>query len=127
MPFVAPPGWPREVPPPDAPGWEQRASGWLFDLLPGEYRQYDVLRRYPVLLARFAADHVAGTLEAARLGWRTLRADTSGRGSGVEVPAHAVTAAMQAYEREGARMAVLQREVAMVREALEGRRWVDRL
>ena len=41
---------------------------WLFDLVPPDYRAHEVLRRYPVLLARFAADHVDAGLEAARAG-----------------------------------------------------------
>ena len=55
---VLPPGWPEEVRPPGAPDWERTAVGWLYDLVPPEYRSHEVLRRYPVLLARFAADHV---------------------------------------------------------------------
>src|SRR3954453_4215136 len=70
---VVPPGWPGQVRPPGAPDWEQSAGAWLFDLVPPDYRAHAVLRRYPVLLARFAGDHVAAGLEAARAGWRTGR------------------------------------------------------
>ena len=35
---------------------------WLFDLVPPDYRAHEVLRRYPVLLARFAG---AALLSAA--------------------------------------------------------------
>ena len=69
---------------------------WLYDLVPPDYRAHEVLRRYPVLLARFAADHVAAGLEAARKGWRTVRVELAD-----QLPAEAIEAAMTAYEREG--------------------------
>src|SRR5205823_5855961 len=56
--YVAPPGWPRQVRPPDAPGWEHTAAAWLLDLSPPDYRGYPVLRRHLVVLARFAALHL---------------------------------------------------------------------
>ena len=39
MRLVAPPGWPREVRPPDAPGWEQTATSWLLDRVTREIRE----------------------------------------------------------------------------------------
>ena len=38
---------------------------WLFDLCPPDYRSHEVLRRYPVLLARFAAQVEAGAAHVA--------------------------------------------------------------
>ena len=119
---VVPPGWPAEVLPPDTPGWERSATGWLFDLCPPDYRAHEVLRRYPVLLARFAGDHVAAGLEAARKGWRTVRVELAD-----QLPAEAIEAAMTAYEREGARLAAAGRGVEVVAGALRGERWVPRL
>ena len=55
---VAPPGWPRQVRPPDAPDWETTAAAWLLDLCPAEYRRFAGLRRHVVVLARFAVLHV---------------------------------------------------------------------
>src|SRR3954451_8857066 len=63
---TVPPGWPVEVRPPGAPDWERTAVAWLFDLVPPDYRAHEVLRRYPVLLARFAADHVSAGVGGAR-------------------------------------------------------------
>jgi hypothetical protein len=117
-----PPGWPDAVRPPGAPDWEQSAVAWLFDLVPPDYRAHEVLRRYPVLLARFARDHVRAGLEAARAGWRTVRVELAD-----ELPAEAMTAAITAYEREGARLAVAARGVEVVGGALRGERWVPRL
>jgi hypothetical protein len=117
-----PPHWPGAVPPPGAPDWEERAVGWLFDQVPGEYRGYEVLRRHPTLLSRFAAGHVQACLESARQGWRGLR-----RELGRELPPDVVEAAMAAYEREGARLGDLARAVAAVDAALHGKRWAPRL
>ena len=86
-----PPGWPEQVRPPDAPDWERTAVAWLFDLVPPDYRAHEVLRRYPVLLARMAGDHVAAGLEAARTGWRTVRVDLADH-----LPAEAMEAAVAA-------------------------------
>jgi len=119
---VVPPGWPEQVRPPGAPDWEQSAVAWLFDLVPPDYRAHAVLRRYPVLLARFAGDHVAAGLEAARAGWRTVRVDLADH-----LPADALEAAITAYEREGTRLAAAARGVEVVAGALRGERWVPRL
>ena len=122
MPQLVPPGWPEQVLPPQAPDWERSAVGWLFDLCPAEYRAHDVLRKHPVVLARFAAGHVASGVEAARNGIRTARAELRG-----VVPTEVVDAALAAYEREGRRLLQVGRQVALVDAALRGERHVPRL
>ena len=117
-----PPSWPEAVWPPGTPDWEGSAARWLLDQVPPEYRRYDVLRRYPVLLARFAGDHTTAALEAARTGWRSLRVDLNS-----QLPAEALDAAMDAYEREGSRLTAVARSVEVVSAALRGQRWVPRL
>lgn len=119
---LVPPGWPQQVLPPQAPEWERSAVGWLFDLCPAEYRAHDVLRRHPLVLARFAAGHVGAGVQAARDGLRTLRADLAG-----QLPPEVLDAAVGAYEREGRRLVQTGRQVAMVEAALRGERWVPRL
>jgi hypothetical protein len=119
---LVPPGWPAAVLPPQAPDWERSAVAWLFDLCPPDYRAHEVLRRYPVLLARFAAGHVAAAVEAARHGIRTARAELRD-----VVPPEAVEAALAAYEREGRRLVLTGREIALVDAALRGERHVPRL
>ena len=121
-PGVAPPGWPEQVRPPGAPDWEGTAVSWLFDQCPPDYRAYDVLRRYPVVLARFAASCVEGAVAAADAGLRTARAQLRD-----QVPPEAVEAAVAAYEREGNRLRAARRAVDLVERALRGERWVPRL
>jgi hypothetical protein len=119
---LVPPGWPDQVLPPQAPDWERSAVGWLFDLCPAEYRAHDVLRKHPVVLARFAAGHVEAAIEAARQGIRTARAELKDLVGG-----NVVDAAIAAYEREGRRLVQVRRQVALVEAALRGERHVPRL
>src|ERR1700756_702198 len=72
------PDWPAEVLPPEAPDWERTALAWLFDVCPPDYGVSDALRKPPVLLARFAREHVDAGISAAREGWRTARRDIRG-------------------------------------------------
>ncbi len=117
-----PPGWPAEVPAPGSPEWERRAAGWLFDLCPPDYRGYEVLRRHPVVLARFAARHVEAAAAAARDALAAVRQELR------EVTSPEVLeAAVVVCEREGRRLEQVGRQVALVEEALHGRRWVPRL
>lgn len=119
---LVPPGWPPQVLPPQAPDWERSAVAWLFDLCPPDYRAHEVLRRHPVVLARFAAGHVEAAVEAARHGIRTARAELS-RLVGPDV----VAAALAAYDREGRRLVTAGRQIALVEAALRGERHVPRL
>lgn len=117
-----PPWWPEGVHHPGAPDWQRSAVAWLLDLVPGDWREHDVLRRHPTLLARLAAGQNTASLEATRDGWRTLRRDV-GRG-GARLPPDVVDEAMAAYERQGARMVELTRQIDAVRQAIDGRTWV---
>ena len=119
---LVPPGWPPDVLPPQAPDWERSAVAWLFDLCPPDYRAHEVLRRHPVVLARFAAQHVAAGVQAARDGLRTVRDELRG-----VVTPEVVEAAIAAYDREGRRLVAAGRQVELVTQALSGKRWVPRL
>ncbi|WP_204163320.1 hypothetical protein [Nocardioides gilvus] len=119
---VAPPGWPREVRPPDAPDWETTAVNWLLDLCPSEYRRYQGLRRHAVVLARFAVIHVEADQAAVRRGLSGIRVDLR------DVANDAVIeAAVQTFLIEDARLAAVRRSAGLVEEALRGRRYVARL
>jgi hypothetical protein len=120
--LVTPPGWPRAVRPPDAPGWEHTAVSWLLDICPPEFRSYQVLRRHDVVLARFAVLHVEACQAAVRRGLSEARAELR------DVADHdTVEAAVETWHAEGARLLGERRAVGLVEEALRGRRFVARL
>jgi hypothetical protein len=121
----APAGWPPEVPPPDAPGWERRAVAWLYDLCPPDHRGYVVLQKYPVLLARVARQHVASAAHACRRGAQTARADIRELDPGI--PPEAVDALLGMYEGEALRLEVAARGAHLVERALAGQRFTPRL
>ena len=120
--LVTPPGWPGQVRPPGAPGWERSAVGWLLDLCPPEYRGYPVLRRHEVVLARFAVLHVEACQAAVRRGLSEARAGLRE----VATP-DTVEAAIEAWQTEAARLLATRRAVGLVEEALRGKRFVARL
>lgn len=122
MSAYVPPGWPREVRPPDAPDWELTAINWLLDLCPSEYRRYQGLRRHVVVLARFAVIHVEADQAAVKRGLSSIRVDLRD----VATPP-VVEAAVQTFLLEDARLVGLRRAVGLVEEALRGRRYVPRL
>lgn len=107
-----PAGWPHQVPPPGSPDWQRKATNWLFDLCPGEYRAYEVLRRHPQVLAKMARVQVEVAIEAARDGWAGARVEWR------DLEPATRDAVISMYEREGARLASLLREVRLVERAL---------
>ncbi|MGZ4450886.1 MAG: hypothetical protein ACXVW4_13915 [Nocardioides sp.] len=120
--YVAPPGWPAQVRPPDAPDWERTATGWLLDICPPEYRSYPTLRHHVVVLARFAVLHVEAQQAAVRRGVSAARGDLR-EVADLDV----VEAAVQTWHAEDARLSGVRRAVGLVEEALRGRRYVARL
>lgn len=119
---VAPPGWPQQVRPPDAPDWERTAQAWLLDICPPEYRSYPVLRRHVVVLARFAVLHVEASQASARRGLseaRWILRDVADPDT--------VERAIETWHAEAARLAAERRAVGLVEEALRGKRFVARL
>ncbi len=120
--LVVPPGWPRRVRPPDAPGWEHTAVAWLLDLCPPEFRSYPVLRRHEVVLARFAVLHVEACQAAVRRGLSEARAELRD----VADP-DTVERAVETWHVEAARLLGERRAVGLVEEALRGKRFVARL
>ena len=110
------------MPDPESPEFGDRVVGWMLDLCPPDYRGHEVFRRYPVVLARLAALHADASLQAARSAYAGARRDLAGR-----VPPEAVDATLVALSKEGSRLAAQVREITLVEEALQGRRWRPKL
>jgi len=117
-----PAGWPPEVPPPDAPGWQQRAGGWLFDQCPADLRAHEVLRRHPLLLAYVAIGQVDGARRGLAGSLASMRADLRD----ILAP-EALSEALQALQLEQARLEATAKSVALVADALRGIRHRPRL
>lgn len=117
-----PPGWPDPVPPPGARGWQQAAVSWLLDLCPPDYRGHAVLRRHPLALAWLADQHVAAQVEAMRRAYRTVRVDLT-----ESLPAGTIDALLLCLEHEGLRLRSAQRGITLLREAMDGGIFVERL
>lgn len=120
--IYVPPGWPERVRPPGAPDWERTATAFLLDCCPPEFRQYGVLRRHPIVLARFAAVCVEAQVQACATGLAQCRAGLDGM-----VPPSAIDEAAEAWHEEAAALRRVGREVALVEESLRGRVFVRRL
>jgi hypothetical protein len=108
--------------PPSAPSWEVSAATWLLDLCPPDYRAHDVLRRYPIVLARFTYHHVESARAGAREAYARARTEL-----GQDVAPEVLDASLRVLEAEGARLNRALREVALVEDALRGRRWQAKL
>lgn len=121
-PPVAPPGWPRGVRPAGSVDWERGAVNWLLDQCPPEYRGHPVLRRHPVVLARFAVLHVEACQAAVERGLSQARGVLRDL-----VTEREVAAALDVWHSEAARLIAVRRAVGLVEEALRGRRYVARL
>lgn len=117
-----PPGWPQEVLPPGVPDWEQSAVAWLLDQCPADYRGYPVLRRHPVVLARFAAQFVEGQIRSSREALAQARPSL-----GEYVDHDVLDRAAEAIQTEGARLVRVRRAVMLVEETLRGRIFLPRL
>jgi len=117
-----PPGWPRQVPPAGAPGWQESATAWLLDQCPADYRGHAAWRKYPVALAWVATRHVDAQLEAMRSAYREVRVDLADL-----VTPEALPEVLAALEAEGVRLRACARAAALLYDALQGKDYVPRL
>ncbi|GAA3611522.1 hypothetical protein [Microlunatus ginsengisoli] len=118
----APPGWPDQVRPPGAPDWEATATAFLFDCCPPDLRGFQVLRRQPLVLVRFADIFVRAQQEAAERGLAEVRTILKGR-----VEPYVIGQAVEAWSEQAARLTRTRRAVGLVEEALLGRVFAPRL
>lgn len=117
-----PAGWPDAVLPPSEPDWENSATNFLFDCCPADFRGYGVLRRHPVVLARFAAAFVESQLRVCSEGVGATRAALA------DVVNHEVVEeSMQAWMEQQAILRRRRREIALIEETLRGKVFVRKL
>lgn len=119
---AAPPGWPRTVPPPTLPGWEQRAVAWLLDLCPPDYRLYEGWVKNPVALAWLASRHLDAQVASMRESYRMARTEL-----GDAVTPEALADILVNLEREGLRLVSAQRAAKYIYEAMQGKQFIPRL
>lgn len=120
--IYVPPGWPEQVRPPGAPDWEATATAFLLDCCPADYRAYAVLRRHPVVLARFAAEFVESQLRASKESLGGIRSQLH-----EYVAPEVVQSAAEACQEQGAVLIRTRRSIALVEEALRGKVFLRRL
>ncbi len=120
--IYVPAGWPEQVRPPGAPDWEQSAIAFLLDCCPADYRAYPVLRRHPIVLARFASAFVESQLRASKDHLAEIRADLRGY-----VTPEVVQSAADVCQEQAAHLVRVRRAVALVEESLRGKVFIRKL
>ena len=108
-----PTGWPRDLPPPGTAEFDGKVVGWLLDRGPADLR-LSPLRHYPLALARFVARLVDSGLDGTRGAYASARVEL-----GEHLTPDELTVVQSALEVEGARLLQIQREVALVEDALQ--------
>jgi len=120
--IYTPPGWPDRVRPPGAPDWEVTATEYLLDCCPADYRRYQLLRRHPVVLARFAASFVEAQVQAGRDGLGGVRVSLADF-----VTPEVIEESVNVWSQQQASLVRVRREVALVEEALRGKNFVRKM
>ncbi len=110
------------MPPAGAPGWTDRAVGWLLDRCPADYRRYAALRKNPLALAWLAQRHLAGEIAVLRQAYREVRVEI-----GPHVTPEALAEILLALEAEGLRLVADRRGAELLHDALSGQVFVPRL
>lgn len=95
---------------------------FLLDCCPSGFRNHPMLRKQPLVLARFAAWQLDGAARAGELDLRSLRTVLA-----TQVPPEVVGQAAEVWQEVGAQLLRRRREVRLVADALTGARFVARL
>ena len=117
---MRPPGWPARVADPDSAEFPESAIRWLWDVGSVERSPNSVWARHPRALAFRVSCDLEARVEGARVAYARARTALTEAGMDPEE-------ALRVLEAEAADLQRLQREATMVAEALDGRRWHDRL
>ncbi|MGA0003002.1 MAG: hypothetical protein ACO3GT_02745 [Candidatus Nanopelagicales bacterium] len=103
--------WPADLIPVGAPGWEQKASAWLLDRCPSEFRTYEIFRTHPAALGYVATFQLEHQVEAIRDAYRSARTTA-------QLAPKALSELLTTLEHEGARLALELSSAKAVIEAL---------
>ena len=91
--------WPTDLIPAGAPGWEIKASAWLLDRCPSEFRTYEIFRSHPAALGYVAMYQLEHQVEAIRDAYRSARTSTN-------LAPEVLAELLSTLEHEGARLAL---------------------
>ena len=103
--------WPTDLIPAGAPGWEQKASAWLLDRCPSEFRTYEIFRTHPTALGYVAIFQLEHQVEAIRDAYRSARTTA-------QLAPEPLAELLSTLEHEGARLALELSSAIAVIEAL---------
>jgi len=103
--------WPTDLIPAGAPGWEIKASAWLLDRCPSEFRTYEIFRTHPTALGYVAKFQLEQQVEAIRDAYRSARTTA-------HLPPEALAELLSTLEHEGARLALELSSAEAVIDAL---------
>jgi hypothetical protein len=106
------PGWPRDLPPRGTEEFEAKVTGWLLDRGPAELRG-SPLRHLPIALARVVSHVTAAEIDGMRAAYASARVELS-----EHLTPDQIAVVQSSLEAQGARLLGVQREVALVEEAL---------
>lgn len=109
-----------QVAAPDDAEFAESATRWLWDVSSIGRSATSVWGRHPQALAFRVACDLEGRIHGARLAYARARTSLAEAGADTEE-------VLRQIEAEAAELQRLQREVAMIAEALAGRRWQARL
>lgn len=106
--------WPSDLIPAGAAGWEAKATAWLLDRCPSEFRTYEVFRNHPAALGYVTQYQLEHQVEAIRDAYRSARTTSN-------LKPEPLDELLQALEHEGARLALELEQASAVIAALQGR------
>lgn len=104
--------WPSDLIPAGAPGWESKATAWLLDRCPSEFRTYEIFRTHPAALGYVATFQLEHQVEAIRDAYRSARTSS-------QLKPEALAELLSALEHEGARLALELSSAQVVIDALK--------
>ena len=103
--------WPSDLVPAGSSGWESKATAWLLDRCPSEFRTYEIFKTQPAALGYVAQFQLEHQVEAIRDAYRNARTTT-------DLRPEVLTELLSTLEHEGARLALELVQATAVIEAL---------